>query len=170
MSRRKAGHFVMSHRPTVVGPVEYRLTLTRSTSRVPHPTIALDLHNVTTDRLPSLNLSLVFPGDSSAHIVAAVPLKPASRIIFINPPLLLPYRERLRGIYPKIIELRIMLFGRELHSVEPCLGELLRAVGHILPAKYAELQHLGRREIGFKVFRKILPHGFTQGIPIPSLH
>ena len=62
------------------------------------------LTDVTPDCVPTFDLTTVFVGHSSSHIVAAVPLKPAARIIRMYPSLPAPFGERLTGFDAEVVE------------------------------------------------------------------
>lgn len=120
------------------------LTLPPSTRHITHPTIVPHLGYVSYYRFPSFYLSLVFFWNSSPHIIAAIPLKPSSRIIFVYPPILFPYRKWLRGIHTKIVKLWIMLFRTQFCLSKPRCRKFIFAIGHILTTKHPELKHLLR--------------------------
>src|SRR6516165_1204003 len=88
----------------VVGPVKQSLALPRSTCRVAALAVRLDLCDVPPDGLPSFNLADILLRDAPPHVITAVPLKPASRIVGIDPAFLAPDRERLAGINSDIVQ------------------------------------------------------------------
>lgn len=61
---------------------------------------------------PAFYLALVFFRNSTAHVVAAIPLKPPARVVFVNPSFPLPHGEWLRGIHLKVIK---RLVGDVIH-------------------------------------------------------
>src|SRR5262245_49372127 len=87
---------------------------------------------------------------SAAHVVSAIPLKPASRILRPNPAVSAPGRERLRGIHAVVIQFRIVLCRAELRVREPACRKLGAAVRHVFSAEDTKLQHLPGRELGTK--------------------
>ena len=64
----------------------------------------LKLMDVSADCFPAFDLAIVFVEHSSPHIVAAVPLEPAARIVRIYPPLPAPFGERLTGFDAEVVE------------------------------------------------------------------
>ena len=104
---------VRSNRPAVVGPMQKRLPLPLPAGEVARLAMALNLAHVAAHRLPAFDLPGILARDTAAHIIAAVPLKPAARVVGINPSLLAPDRQRLAGIDTKIIQRAIaVLFGK----------------------------------------------------------
>src|SRR5579859_2757382 len=125
---------VRSDLPTVVGPMEQRLALTRPASVVSRVAVALYLPDVPAYRLPAPDLSPVLIRDSPAHVIAAVPLEPASGIVRMQPSLLAPDRERLTGMDAVVIERAVAPARRELGALEPIRWKFLHRVSHVLPA------------------------------------
>ena len=78
--------------PAIVRPVQQRLALPRAAGQVARFAVALDLPDVPADRLPALDLPLVFLRHAAAHVVTAIPLEPAARVIRVDPSLLPPHR------------------------------------------------------------------------------
>jgi len=91
--------------------------------------------------LPSLNLPFIVR-TSSSHVVPAVPLKPPPGIFMIDPSLLNPVRQRLRGLDFEIVQLWIRSLRRQLCLREPRRGEFLTAIRYVLSAKDTQLEHL----------------------------
>src|ERR1044071_7791113 len=92
-----------SNLAAVVCPVQQSLALSRPTCWVARIAVALDLCDVPPDGLPSFNLPRVFLRNPPPHVVAAVPLKPASRIVRMDPAFATPQRERLAGINTEVV-------------------------------------------------------------------
>src|SRR5262249_34658406 len=107
----------------------------------------LDLPHVSADRLPALDLPFVLIRKASAHVVAAVPLKPATRIVGMDPALTLPFRQRLAGVDTEEIACAIVSARRKLCTGEPAFGKLAAAIGHVLAAENPEPEHVCRREL-----------------------
>src|SRR5262249_26074847 len=84
-------HGVASKLSRIVRPMQNRLPLTPSALHIATFAILLHLSNVTLDRLPAFDLSLIILA-APAHVVAAVPLKPAARIVFVDPSFFFPDR------------------------------------------------------------------------------
>src|SRR5262245_34892064 len=77
----------------VVGPVQQRLALALATGEIAGLAMLLHLAHVAADRLPASDLALVLLRHAAAHVVAAVPLEPAARIVAMDPALALPFRQ-----------------------------------------------------------------------------
>src|SRR6185437_7631951 len=93
-----------SELPAVVGPMQQRLALTAPTGEVAAVTVTFDLADVPAHCFPALDLPPVLVGDPPAHVVAAVPLEPAARIVRMDPALGAPDGQRLTGIDAEIVE------------------------------------------------------------------
>ena len=59
--------------------------------------------------LPTLDLTAVFVRHAPAHVVAAVPLEPAARVVAVNPSFSLPFGQRLASVDAEEIE-RVVAF------------------------------------------------------------
>ena len=59
------------------------LPLTGAAKEIAGLTIIANLCNVAPKRLPAFDLPLVFVRHSAAQVVAAIPLKPAARIVLV---------------------------------------------------------------------------------------
>ena len=66
--------------------------------------VKFDLPDVSSHCLPPPNLSKVFLRRTAAHIVSAVPLKPAARIVGLYPSVLAPDGQCLAGIDAEVVE------------------------------------------------------------------
>ncbi len=82
-----------------------RLTLASATVPVATPAVLANLSDMARDRSPASNLALVV-GASPAHVVPAVPLKPAARILRMNPAFALPLAQRLGRVDAEVVERR----------------------------------------------------------------
>jgi hypothetical protein len=58
--------------------------------------VALDLPDVAADGFPSLDLAPVFVRHPAAHVIAAIPLKPAPRVVRMKP------RQVLGGLHAAV--------------------------------------------------------------------
>ncbi len=128
---------------TVVSPVQQCLPLFRPAFEVSSFAILFNLGNMPLHRLPPLDLAFIIRA-SPAHVVSAIPLKPASGIFMVNPTLLPPHRERLRGIDSKPVQGRIVALMAELCIRKPVFGKLVSTVAHVPAAEDPHLQHLFR--------------------------
>src|SRR5262245_31890694 len=96
--------------------------------------IGLQLPDVPFDIAPAPDLPRVLVGQPAAAIVAAVPLKPAARIVRMEPALPAPFRQWLAGADAEEVQLRIGAFRRQLRLRKPACRKFLRAVGHVFAA------------------------------------
>ena len=155
--------------PAVIGPVEDRLPLSSPAIQVALFAVLHDLADMPLHRTPSSDLSLVI-GAPSACEVPAIPLKPAPRVIAVDPAPFAPFGQGQRGIYPKEVERRVMDFMTEAGLREPSVGKLIGAIGHILAAKYAECKHLLRGQVRPEGRVIILPRWLGKQVFITLLH
>src|SRR5262245_43466391 len=77
---------------TVVSPIQQRLPLAAPAEEVARLTIFLHLPHMTEDCFPALDLPAIFVRHAPAHVIAAVPLEPATRIVGMDPAFALPFR------------------------------------------------------------------------------
>src|SRR6188508_2245610 len=122
----------ISNRPAVIGPVKQRLALARAAEHVTGLAVFPDLPDVAADRFPASNLARIFLRRAAAHVIAAIPLKPAARIVLVDPALATPFGERLARIDAETVQRLVTPFRCEFRAREPALGKLLSAVGHVL--------------------------------------
>src|SRR5689334_1554427 len=94
-----------SNFPRIVRPVKEGLSLPSPAIQIAPGTMLLQLRTVTANGPPSFDLPQVI-GMPAARVIAAIPLKPAARIVGMNPPLLAPHFEGLRSIDAEIVEAR----------------------------------------------------------------
>ena len=102
--------------PAVIGPVQQRLALARAAEEVAGLAVPLDLagHG---GGSPSSGRSGARPRrHPAAHVVAAIPLEPAARIVRVDPALGAPTDERLAGIDAEEVERRVAPLRRELRA------------------------------------------------------
>ena len=88
----------------------------------------------------------------------------------VNPALLAPIREWLRGVDAKAIQFWITPFRAQLGVLKPISGELGKAIGHVLSAENSKLKHLLWAQGWLKVLVKILPLWFAENVTIVRLH
>jgi hypothetical protein len=84
--------------------MQQRLTLPLAAPQISGLAILPDLRRMPADRLPAFDLAFVLGGHAPAHVIPAVPLEPAARIVFANPSLAPPFRKWPAGIDPEEIE------------------------------------------------------------------
>src|SRR6186997_2174432 len=109
----------ISNRPAVIGPVKQRLALARAAEHVTGLAVFLDLPDVAADRFPASDLARIFLRRAAAHVIAAIPLKPAAWVVLVDPPPALPFRERLACIHAETVQRLVTPFRRELRAREP---------------------------------------------------
>ena len=107
--------------------MQKRLSLSSPAIEGARRAVRFDLRDVATHRAPTFDLPLVVR-TPAAHVVTAVPLEPATRILMIDPTVLLPHGQRLRRIHFEEIEFGIVLFGAELRAFEPRRREFFLAI------------------------------------------
>lgn len=92
----------------VIGPVQQRLTLARAAGQITRVAGGSQLPDMTAHGPPAADLAfiIVMP---AAHEIAAIPLKPAARVVLMQPPLALPFRQRLAGMDAEIIQFLVRL-------------------------------------------------------------
>src|SRR5271166_5540954 len=76
---------------------------------------------------PTADLSVVFFRRAAAHVVAAVPLKPAAWIVGVNPSVLAPGGQRLARVDAEVIERTVAAGSSELRAHNQLLGNSARA-------------------------------------------
>ncbi len=150
--------------------MQQRLALARAAGEVAALAGPLDLSNVPADRLPALDLPGILVRHAAAHVVAAVPLEPAARIVGVDPALLAPDRERLARIDTEEVERAVASLRRELCACKPALREFLARVGHVLAAEHAQRQDLCRRQLGLELRIEIASGGGDADVAIALLH
>ena len=150
--------------------MQKRLSLPRPTTEITRVAMFLELPNVTGHRSPSLDLPVIFIGDSSAHMVATVPLEPPTRIIGIDPAFLLPYGKRLAGLDTEVVQAGIILCGAELGVLKPACWEFARTICHIFATENTERQHFLGGKLRVEIRAEVLTRWFSQIIDELLLH
>ena len=143
------------------------MPLPRPTLDVSYFAVQLHLRNVASHRSPALSLSLIIVA-APTHVVAAIPLKPTSRIFLVDPPFLTPNRERLRRQDPKTIQRGIMPLAAEFRIAQPLGGKLSSAVGRVLTTEDTKRKHLLGRELRPKFATSASPR--RQRVFVARLH
>src|SRR5579883_321719 len=126
----------------VISPMQQGLPLASPTRQITRFAMLFDLRYVSLNRFPAFDLPRIFFGHAPAHVVAAVPLEPAARIVRMNPSLFSPYRERLASVNAEIIQRAVPARRRDFCARKPARGKFRAAIGHVLAAKYPEGKHL----------------------------
>src|SRR3974377_2207988 len=103
-----------SNPAAVVGPMEQGLALSPAAGEIARVAMPLDLADMAAHCFPALDLACILFGQPAAPVIAAVPLKPAARIVRMDPALLAPYRHWLARIDAEIIQGAIALLAGEL--------------------------------------------------------
>ncbi len=130
----------------------------------------LHLGQVTSHGSPSRDLTLIFAGDTPAHVIAAIPLEPPARVVLENPSLLLPLRKREAGVHLEIVQFGCVPRGAKLGVREPIGRELAPAIGQVLASKDSESEHLLGCELRPETWMKSPAHGLDPFIPVAMLH
>jgi hypothetical protein len=84
--------------------VEEGLALPFTASEIAGLAVPLKLAHVSANGLPALDLPSVLLRESPSHVVPAVPLKPATRVVRMNPPIPAPSRQRQASINTETIQ------------------------------------------------------------------
>lgn len=113
------------------------LSLAGAAKEIPRLTVLQDRGDMPPKRLPAPDLPPILFRQSATHVVPAVPLEPAPRVVLIDPAVLTPYGQGPAGIDPEIVEAPVSTFRRELGVFEPASRKLLLAVRHVLAAKHS---------------------------------
>jgi hypothetical protein len=121
--------------------VQDGLPLFATTRQVEALTIPLQLDDVPPNRAPAPDLARIIAASATKEI-AAIPLKPTARILFVNPATISPNRQRLGRVDAKAIQCRIVLIWTQLGLIKPLPGKFGRAIRHVLAAKNSKSQHL----------------------------
>ena len=98
-------------------------------------------------RFQSLTCRASSSRQAAPHVITAVPLEPATRIIPVQPTFPAPERQGLTCVNSEEIQLEVPSLWRELRPSEPTLRKLAAAVGHLLAAKHAEPEHFRRCQL-----------------------
>src|SRR4051794_11283872 len=104
--------------------MQQRLALARTAEHIARFAVLLQLPDVAADRLPAPDLSGIVV-HAAAHVVAAVPLEPAARIVPVDPALALPFRQGLARIDTETIQRIVAPVFCEPGAGEPAWGKLV---------------------------------------------
>src|SRR6476646_5835319 len=124
--------------------MQERLPLPRTAGQVARLAVPLELPDMPANGFPSLDLAAVLGRHATAHVVTAIPLEPAARIIGVQPSLSAPDPQRRAGVDAEEIERAVAPKRREPGAREPALGKFIPGIRHVLAAEHAEAQHLLR--------------------------
>src|SRR5262245_40486402 len=98
--------------------MEYRLPLPATAFEISRLAILLDRRDVSRTRPPSPNLPRVI-SCAAADVIAAVPLEPSARVLWMNPPLSAPFGKGQGCVHTEVIEARIVTLGTQARVREP---------------------------------------------------
>ena len=147
------------------------LALPRAAEQVAGLAMLLELADVTPDRLPALDLPPVFLRHAPAHVIAAVPLKPAARVVGMDPAFSLPFRQRLAGIDAEEIAVHGRSpRGESLALANQLLGNSFRQSVMYLPPKTPSASICAGVSCGLNSGSKSRPTGALQHVAIALLH
>src|SRR3954471_22486199 len=149
--------------------MEKRLPLPRPATCIASPTMLFQLGDMAADRAPSFNLPQIVRM-TPARIVTAIPLKPAARVVGMDPSFVPPNFQRLRGAHAEIVEAGARPIRRKLCASEPARRKFLAAIGHVLSPEHAELEHFARGQLGSEPGTEIFTGRFRSPIGITFLH
>lgn len=149
--------------------MQQRLSLSPTTAQMARFAVFLQLRDVPANCTPSRDLPQIICVAAPA-VISAIPLKPAARVVFVNPATLSPHRQRLRRIDAEAIQCSVVLVWTQFGTVEPPGRKFCHAVGHVLTAKHAESEHLLGREVGPEVGMEVLARSRSEPIRVTALH
>lgn len=155
--------------PRIISPVQQRLALPAAAVEVAAVAVLANLGDVPFHGFPAFDLPFIVLA-AAAHVIAAVPLEPPARILFVDPTFFAPDSKRLRGVYAEVVELGVVPLGAQFGVIEPVGRELLCAIGHVLAAEDAEFEHLFRRELRLELGMKVLAHRLRAVVNVLALH
>src|SRR6185369_3724714 len=99
----------------IVGPMQHGLTLSTTAVEVARLAAVAYLRHVPGNRAPSSDLTRIVLR-SSPHVVAAVPLEPAARVLRTNPSLAPPLTSRLGGVDAEVVETGVVPLRAQLRA------------------------------------------------------
>src|SRR5262245_43555893 len=150
--------------------MQQRLPLAASAEEVARLTILLHLPHMTADCFPALDLPAIFVTHTPAHVIAAVPLEPSTRIVRMDPAFALPFRQRLTRIHAEKIARTIAAARRKPGGGEPAFRKFPATVGHVFAAKYNKFKQLRRRQLRLEFRIEATPDRCAQYVAIALLH
>ncbi len=118
---------------------------------------------------PPFNLTVIVRA-AATDVIPTVPLKPTAGVLFIDPSLPLPFRQRLRCIYAEEVQVGIVSLGAQLGIFVPVRRKLLAAVSHVFSAKHAKFEHFLRGKFGLEVGVKVLSARLSEYVAVAGLH
>jgi hypothetical protein len=154
---------------TIVAPLQERLPLTRPAGRVVWFAISPHLTGMTRERPPATDLPVINIGYPTTQIVAAIPLKPSSRVGVYDPSIFPPNIERLAALDAEAVARNIGFFAKLCVS-EPIRWEFISAIVAIFSLEYPQFQHFCRREVRLKRWIELTSDGTLKRITISLLH
>ena len=149
--------------------MQQRLALTRAAEDIARLAIFSHLRDVAGDLLPPRYLAAIVRYPPPA-VITAVPLKPAARIVGMNPAFAAPHRQGLAGIDAEKIELWILSIPRQFGTLEPVSGKFGFTVRQVFPAENAQRQHLPRGKVRRKTGGEVLSWRFGKPVAVIALH
>jgi hypothetical protein len=129
----------------------------------------LELTHMAAHVAPALDLPCIILV-TTAHEIAAIPLKPATRVVGMNPAFLPPVGQRLGGIDTEEIEIGVAAFCIELGFLEPVGRKLTAAIGEVLAAENTHRQQLLRRQFRSEPLTEIPTDRRTELVAVALLH
>src|SRR5579872_1427229 len=126
----------VSDRAAVIRPVQQRLPLFPAALEVARLAVPANGRRMARDRPPPPDLPRIV-SRPSPHVVPAIPLEPAARILRADPAVAPPDGQGLGGVDTEVIEAGVAARRRELRANEPAGRKLATAVGQVLPAENA---------------------------------
>ena len=150
--------------PTVIGPVEQCLPLSRATGLITGLAVASDLRHVAANGLPLHPLPAFAAPCSSGNTTGTTR---ADRRDESKPFCATLIRA---GWHSRQNQRAVATLWRQLGSAEPISWKCLSRVGHVLPTKHPERQHFLCRQLGAELGMEVTAPRSYERIPIAALH
>src|ERR1700674_2795037 len=119
------------HLTAVVSPMKQGLALASAARQVARLAVTQDLPYMTAHGFPALDLARILLGQPPAHVIPAIPLEPAARVVAVNPAFSAPKRQGLAGINTKVVEGTVAPARRQFRALKPIRWKFFSAIGHV---------------------------------------
>jgi hypothetical protein len=150
--------------------MQKRLALAPAAHWIARLAMPSDLRHMTLHGFPALDLAGIFLGHAPTHVVPTIPLKPATRIVGMNPSLIAPGRERLTGIDAEVVKRAVAPTVGKLGAGKPAARKFAAGISHVLAAEDAKREHFLGLQLRSKLGIEISPCRFCDPVAITLLH
>ena len=158
-----------SNRTGVIRPMEHGLALPAAALEIASLAVLPDRRDMAGNRPPAPDLAGVVRR-SAPHVVAAVPLEPAARVLRMDPALTAPGGERLRRVNAEVVEPRVTAPPGKSGAGEPARRKLGAAVSHVPASEHAQTQHLAWSQLRQKPGGEVTADWLCPVIDVLRLH